>query len=128
MSTSVPNIYQKLLDSFPFLSFCTHSTNEFIGIVQNMDNVLCSMYIYENIQHEEGKKLFLELGDEWWWGSNRLIPINIILGDRFKPFQSILRTFNAKDFNLVHGHSINLQNIMQKRIKRRQIQLVRKMS
>ena len=86
------------------------------------------MYIYENIQQEEGKKLFLELGDEWWWGSNRLIPINIILGDRFKPFQSILRTFNAKDFNLVHGHSINLQNIMQKRIKRRQIQLVRKMS
>ena len=126
MSTSIPNIYQKLLDSFPFLSFCTHSTNEFIGIVQNMDNVLCSMYIYENIQQEEGKKLFLELGDEWWWGSNRLIPINIILGDRFKPFQSILRTFNAKDFNLVHGHSINLQNIMQKRIKRRQIQLVRK--
>ena len=128
MSTSIPNIYQKLLDSFPFLSFCTHSTNEFIGIVKNMDNVLCSMYIYENIQQEEGKKLFLELGDEWWWGSNRLIPINIILGDRFKPFQSILRTFNAKDFNLVHGHSINLQNIMQKRIKRRQIQLVRKMS
>ena len=128
MSTSIPNMYQKLLDSFPFLSFCTHSTNEFIGIVQNMDNVLCSMYIYENIQQEEGKKLFLELGDEWWWGSNRLIPINIILGDRFKPFQSILRTFNAKDFNLVHGHSINLQNIMQKRIKRRQIQLVRKMS
>ena len=128
MSTSIPNIYQKLLDSFPFLSFCTHSTNEFIGIVQNMDNVLCTMYIYENIQQEEGKKLFLELGDEWWWGSNRLIPINIILGDRFKPFQSILRTFNAKDFNLVHGHSINLQNIMQKRIKRRQIQLVRKMS
>ena len=127
MSTSIPNIYQKLLDSFPFLSFCTHSTSEFIGIIQNMDNVLCSMYIYESIQQDEGKKLFLELGDEWWWGSNRLIPINIILGDRFRPFRSILRTFNAKDFNLVHGHSINLQNIMQKRIKRRQIQLVRKM-
>ena len=126
MSTSVPNIYQKLLDSFPFLSFCTHSTNEFIGIIQNMDNVLCSMYIYENIQQDEGKKLFLELGDEWWWGSNRLIPINIVLGDRFRPFRSILRTFNAKDFVLVHGHGISLQNIMQKRIKRRQIQLVRK--
>ena len=128
MSTSIPNIYQKLLDSFPFLSFCTHSNNEFIGIIQNMDNTLCSMYIYENIQVEEGKKLFLELGDEWWWGSNRLIPINIILGDRFRPFRSILRTFNAKDFTLVHGHSISLQNIMQKRIKRRQIQLVRKIS
>jgi len=113
MSTSIPNIYQKLLDSFPFLSFCTHGNNEFIGIIQNMDNVLCSMYIYENIQQEEGKKLFLELGDEWWWGSNRLIPINIVLGDRFRPFTSILRTFNAKDFTLVHGHSISLQNIMQ---------------
>ena len=64
MSTSIPNIYQKLLDSFPFLSFCTHSNNEFIGIIQNMDNTLCSMYIYEQIQSEEGKKLFLELGDE----------------------------------------------------------------
>jgi hypothetical protein len=128
MSTPIPNIYQKLLDSFPFLSFCTQGNNEFIGIIQNMDNVLCSMYIYENIRQEEGKKIFLELGDEWWWGSNRLIPINIILGDRFRPFRSILRTFNAKDFTLVHGHEISLQNIMQKRIKRRQIQLVRKMS
>ena len=66
MSTSIPNIYQKLLDSFPFLSFCTHGNNEYIGIIQNMDNVLCSMYIYENIQNDVGKKLFLELGDEWW--------------------------------------------------------------
>ena len=126
MSTSIPNIYQKLLDSFPFLSFCTHGNNEYIGIIQNMDNILCSMYIYENIQIEVGKKLFLELGDEWWWGSNRLIPINIVLGERFKPFQNILRTFNAKDFEVLYGPSISLANILKKRIKRRQIQLVRK--
>jgi len=67
------------------------------------------------------KKHFLILGEEWWWGSNRQIPINIFLKDRWKLFKPTL--FVNKDFELVAGPSVSLQDIITKRIKRRQISL-----
>ena len=60
------------------------------------------------------------------WDSNRMLRINLIIGDRFKPLSYCLSTFNAKNFTLVSGPSVSLNNIITKRIKRRQIQLVRK--
>jgi len=122
----IPQKYQKLLDEFPFLSLCTYGGKEYIGIIQNTDNVVSSMYVYEMIKIPELKSLYLELGDEWWWESNRTVSINLVLGKRWAPFRDILMTFNSKDFEVVHGHSVCMQNIMQKRVKRRQIQLIKK--
>ena len=33
---------------------------------------------YEGIKDLQDRMQFLELGEEWWWGTNRMIPINII--------------------------------------------------
>jgi len=123
--TNIPQKYQNLLDNFPFLSLCTYGGQEYIGIVQNTDNQVCSVYVYDLVEPEL-RKSFLELGEEWWWESNRTISINLIIGKRFKPFRMALMTFNTKDFEIVHGPSVSMQTIMQKRIKRRQIQLVKK--
>ena len=79
------------------------------------------------IKESEDKKQFLELGEEWWWGTNRMIPINIIFKIAFEKYRMCLTTFSIKDFEILHGPSISLSNIMQKRVKRRNIQLVRKM-
>ena len=117
---------QELLDRFPFLSLCRCGTEEYIGIIQNYDTSVVAMYVYNHLNCIEDKELFLELGDEWWWDSNRMLPINLIIGDRFKPLSYCLSTFNAKNFTLVSGPSVSLNNIITKRIKRRQIQLVRK--
>tara|TARA_B100001287_G_scaffold275743_2_gene284238 strand:- start:779 stop:1171 length:393 start_codon:yes stop_codon:yes gene_type:complete len=123
--TNIPQKYQNLLDNFPFLSLCTYGGQEYIGIVQNTDNQVCSVYVYDLVEPEL-RKSFLELGEEWWWESNRTISINLVIGKRFKPFRMALMTFNTKDFEIVHGPSVSMQTIMQKRIKRRQIQLVKK--
>lgn len=123
--TNIPQKYQNLLDNFPFLSLCTYGGQEYIGIVQNTDNQVCSVYVYDLVEPEM-RKSFLELGEEWWWESNRTISINLVIGKRFKPFRMALMTFNTKDFEIVHGPSVSMQTIMQKRIKRRQIQLVKK--
>ena len=123
--TNIPQKYQNLLDNFPFLSLCTYGGQEYIGIVQNTDNQVCSVYVYDLVEPEL-RKSFLQLGEEWWWESNRTISINLIIGKRFKPFRMALMTFNTKDFEIVHGPSVSMQTIMQKRIKRRQIQLVKK--
>ena len=70
----------------------------------------------------------MELGDQWWWESNRLVPINVFLKADWNEFRPCLKTFNSKDVNIQHGPYISLKEIAQKRSKRRSITLVRKVS
>lgn len=120
------NTLEELLKSYPFLTVATYGKNEYLGIVQNQDANLISMYVFDEIKTLELRKTFLEYGNEWWWETNRMIPINIIMGEKFSPFKHCLRTFNIKDFEIKYGPSVCLKNIMQKRVKRKNIQLIRK--
>jgi len=115
-----------LLDEYPFLTVAVYGNNEYIGIIQNQDANIISMYVFEDIKEPDLKSIFLEFGAEWWWETNRLIPINIILGSKFHPFRHCLRTFNIKDFEIKYGPSVCLKNIIQKRVKRKNVQLIRK--
>ena len=124
--THIPQKYQKLLEDFPFLTLVAYGGNEYVGIMQNVDQYLASMYCFDNIKSTELKREFLDLGEEWWWGTNRMIPINIIFKSRWERYRTSLVTFSLKDFRIVHGPTISLSNIIQKRVKRRNIQLVRK--
>lgn len=126
--THIPQKYQKLLEDFPFLTLVAYGGKEYVGIVQNMDNTTASMYSFELIKSTVDKKDFLELGQEWWWGTNRMIPINIIFKSQWERFKPTLVTFSLKDFEVLHGPTISLSNIIQKRVKRRNIQLVRKLT
>lgn len=114
------------LEKFPFLTLGRYLDQEYLGIIGNSDNQITSMYIYNMLPSDEAKKTFLELGDEWWWETNRQIPINVTLKDRWAVFRPFLKTFITSDFEIVHGPSVSLDTVMVKRIKRRQIQLIRK--
>ena len=122
------NKLEQFLDEYPFLTVAVYGKNEYLGIVQNQDANLISMYIFDEIKTLELRRAFLEYGAEWWWETNRMIPINIILGRRFAPFRGSLRTFNIKDFEIKYGPSVCLKDIMQKRVKRKNVQLIRKTS
>jgi len=124
---TMPKQYQELLEKFPFLTLATYANYEYVGIIQNIDNNVVSMYLYEKIRTTEDRKLFLDLGNEWWWETNRQIPINIIMGTRFKPFRESLVTFTVKDFEILHGPSVCLRDIIQKRVKRKNVQLIRRL-
>lgn len=78
------------------------------------------------LRTEEQKKRFLELGETWWWESNRLIPINLFLKGDWGEFRPILKTFNSKDVLLKYGPAVSLKENSQKRSKRRSITLVRR--
>lgn len=118
--------YKNLLDRFPFLTLVSYGGNEYVGIIQNQDGNITSMYVYELIKHEEHRKTFLALGEEWWWGTNRQIPINIIMGERFKVYRESLVSFTAKDFEVIAGPIVCLRDILAKRTKRKNVQLIRK--
>jgi hypothetical protein len=122
------NKVKEFLERFPFMSLVRYGDTELVGIIQNSDAVVVTMYVYNLLKDEIDKTLFVEMGEEWWWGSNRLIPINIVLKEPMRKFSYALKTYSTKDFEVLHGHQTSLVNVITKRTKRRQISLVRKMN
>jgi len=117
---------KEIQNNFPFLSVVQYGGNEFIGIISNQDQWVTSMYVYTSIKSEEEKKDFLNLGEIWWWESNRLLPINIFLKKEMVPYKYSIMTMNSKDVNVAIGPTVNLNNLSAKRVKRRNVQLVRR--
>ena len=112
--------------NFPFLSVVQYGGEEYVGIISNQDQYVTSMYVYTNLKSEEEKIAFLELGEIWWWESNRLIPINIFLRKELERFSYSILTMNSKNVNVAIGPTVNLSNLHIKRIKRKNVQLVRR--
>lgn len=117
---------EEIKEKFPFLSGLRVQTHEYIGIIQNSDDKIISFYDYESIRSPEEKVIFLENGETWWWESNRLLPINIFLQGQMQQFRYCMKTVVNKDVEIMFGSVTSLNNIMKKRIKKRQIQLIRK--
>lgn len=113
-------------NNFPFLSIVSYGGTEYIGIIINQDSFVTSMYVYTQLRSPEEKKLFLELGEVWWWESNRMIPINIFLRKEMFPYSYSLITMNSKDVKICIGPCVNLNNLAIKRVKRKNVQLVRR--
>lgn len=111
--------------TYPFVSCIKINEVEYVGIIINLDNFVASIYDMSSIRSEEEKKILLEMGEIWWWESNRKIPINIFLKKEMQAFRYAIKTFNSKDVELVFGPTVNLSEIAEKRIKRKLIQLVR---
>jgi hypothetical protein len=119
-------ISENLQENFPFISVVTYVDKEYVGIVINKDIQITSMYDYSMIRSEEEKKRFLELGETWWWESNRQIPINIFLSVDIQPFKYAIKNFNSKDVKITLGPCVSLNDIITKRVKRKSITLVKK--
>ena len=121
-----PN-YQQLLKKYPFLTYLVYGGNEYIGVIQNLDEVITTIYDYGALRTLEQKQQFLELAETWWWESNRLIPINVFLKAEWSPFRTVVKTMNSKDVQIKFGPQVSLKEIAAKRSKRRSITLVRKL-
>ena len=124
----MPNIYEELTEKYPFISYIKYIDKEFVGIILNKDATIISIYDFNALPDIETKEKFLELGNIWWWESNRMFPINIFLKKDFIIFKPFIRTFMAKDVEIVHGPYISMNELAQRRTKRRNIQLVCKVN
>jgi hypothetical protein len=121
-----PELFKKLAERYPFITFCTYAGNEYVGVIQNRDNLVTTIYDFGSIQSSEAKTQFLDLANIWWWESNRSIPINIFLKHEWDPFRPYLKTFVNKDLDILHGPATSLAELSRKKTKRRSITLVRK--
>ena len=121
------DVFIKLAEKYPFITLCVYAANEYIGIVQNQDDSITTIYDFGAIQSIEAKKQFLELANVWWWESNRSVPINIFLKAEWEVFKPYLRTFTNKDLEILHGPACSLLDISRKKTKRKSITLVRRL-
>ena len=121
------NIFEKLTEKYPFITLCVYANAEYVGVVQNRDDIVTTIYDFGAVTDQQAKLLFIELASTWWWESNRSIPINIFLRNDWEQFRYTLRTFVNKDLEILHGPACSLLDIVRKKSKRKSITLVRRM-
>ena len=120
------NIFRTLTERYPFITLCVHAGIEYVGIIQNRDDIITTIYDFGSIQDPQLKRSFIDLANAWWWESNRSIPINIFLKHEWDIFRPYVRTFANKDLEILHGPICSLNDITRRKSKRRSITLVRK--
>jgi hypothetical protein len=122
----INDFFEKLTEKYPFITLCVYATTEYVGIIQNQDDAITTIYDFGAIQDTETKRRFLELANTWWWESNRTVPINIFLKGDWDAFRPYLRTFTNKDLEILHGPVCSLSEMSRKKSKRKSITLVRR--
>lgn len=115
-----------LLSQYPFITYLVYGGNEYIGIIQNSDEQITTIYDFGSLKSADQKRRFLDLGEQWWWESNRMIPINVFLKTDWAEFRFSVKTMNSKDVKVKMGPQLNLKEMAARRSKRRSITLVRK--
>ena len=110
---------EQFQENFPFISCIKSNDKEYVGIIINFDDYVASIYDLSMIVAEDYRRVFLEMGEVWWWESNRKIPINIFLKKEMQLFRPFIKTFNSKDAELIFGPLVNLSEIAEKLVKRK---------
>lgn len=119
--------FKKLTENHPFITVCSYAGQDYVGIIQNRDDIVTTIYDYGSITQVDLRERFLELGDQWWWESNRLVPINMFLKEDWVIFKPYIRTFNNKSLTILHGPICSMLELSKKKSKRKSITLVKRM-
>ena len=120
------DITKDLKEKYPFLSLVAYGNQEYVGVIQNHDDTVLSMYDISRCRTLDEKESYLKLAETWWWESNRQIPINLFLRTDWQPFQTTMISLNIKDCEIKFGPSVSIHSLANKRGKRRNIQLVKR--
>lgn len=109
---------------YEFMTFVATKDDIIVGIVQNETPKLLMIYQFDLIRTTNEKEQFLRFGDEWWWGSNHSVPINLFIGDRFEHYEYILRGYPRKPIEEMIGPTFSLADRYLRRIRKKKIEIV----
>lgn len=109
-----------------YLTFLVLENEIIVGIIQNETQKMMMIYNLEKLRDQKLQKEFLSYGDEWWWGSSRLIPVDSFIGKRFDAYREILIGYPKKSVKEVIGPTFNMGEQYLKRIKKRKIEIIPK--
>jgi hypothetical protein len=116
---------EQLKADYPFITYVQLEERSVVGIVQNATPTVVNMFDLDRIRGPEMKKLFLELGARWWFGSNTRVPIDIFMGERFDVFRSALVGYSRKEIEQIVGPTPSVRELYSGRIKRRKVEFLK---
>lgn len=108
---------------YEFMTFVVLKDDIVVGIVQNETPKILMIYQFDLLRTTEEKEQFLQFGDEWWWGSNHSVPINLFIGDRFEAFEYALRGYPRKPIETMIGPTFSLAERYLRRVKKKKIEI-----
>jgi hypothetical protein len=109
---------------YEFMTFVVFKDDVIVGIVQNETPKILMVYQFDLLRSTEEKELFLQYGDEWWWGSNHSVPINLFIGDRFEAFEYVLKGYPRKPIEEIIGPTFSLAERYLRRVRKKRIEIV----
>lgn len=113
------------IELLPFITIGRIGSKEVVGIIQVRSKLFTSMFVLNDIDDISQKKKILRLGEQWWWQSNRNIPITLFMSEEMVEFDFCKRIYQTKDFEILAGPTVSISSLPTKRIKRRNISLKR---
>lgn len=102
----------KLRESFPFLSKMIVNTKiSYYGIVLNCDKNAVTFINLEKIQTKEELVKLMNLSQNWWWYSNRSIPLNLFYQKETEEYMPYVTSLPFKT-TTIEGHVSSLEDIL----------------
>ena len=49
-------LFEKIAERYPFITFCTYAGNEYVGVIQNRDDQITTIYDFGGIIQDETKR------------------------------------------------------------------------
>lgn len=110
---------REIREKFPFLTILKdNSDTYFVGIIQNISSSFLGVYLVDPLEHTDIMKL-LEYGYEWWYGSNRKIPISVYLKTEMGYFKKCFRNFPLKEVSIIDGPVLSVTDLYRTKVRRR---------
>lgn len=111
--------------TFPFITVLECDGEQYIGVLKIKSKQYITLYCFNNMPEDQKKEL-IDLAQQWWWQSNRAIPISLFMREEMEDYEKYTLRFNTDSCTNIQGPLISLSELPTKRIKRRNIALKRK--
>lgn len=109
-------------NTYPFVTIVHHGGNTYYGIIKIKSKQYTTLYCFNNMNTIEQETL-LELANNWWWQSNRLIPISLFFREEMEDYEEYTIRFDTSSITEISGPQVSFNNFPAKRIKRRNVAL-----
>ncbi len=112
-------------NTYPFVTVIEHDAVIFYGIIKIKSKQYTTLYCFQEMDESHQEDLLL-LANDWWWQSNRTIPICLFMQEQIEKYEKYTKRFNTDQIIVHSGPVISLSDLRTKRIKRRNIVLKKK--
>lgn len=112
-------------NQLPYITIIEHNGNIYYGIIKIKSKQYITLYCLNDMSNEVISTI-LEHAKQWWWQSNRSIPISLFMREEMEDFEEFTRRWNTDSVKHISGPMISLSDLPIKRIKRRNVTLKKK--